>query len=36
MGPFPITHINENGTICFQIGIINDATNVRRIKPFFE
>ena len=36
MGPFPITQINNNGTVCFQKGIINDATNIRRIKPFFD
>ena len=36
MGPFPITQINNNGTVRFQKGIINDATNVRRIKPFFD
>ena len=36
MGPFPITQINDNGTVCFQKGIIDDATNIRRIKPFFD
>ena len=36
MGPFTITQINDNGTVCFQKGIINDATNIRRIKPFFD
>ena len=36
MGPLPITQINDNGTVRFQKGIINDATNIRRIKPFFE
>ena len=36
MGPFPITQINYNGTVFFQKGIINDATNIRRIKPFFD
>ena len=36
MGPFPITKINDNGTVRFQKGIINDATNIRRIKPFFD
>ena len=36
MGTFPITQINNNGTVCFQKGIINDAVNIRRIKPFFE
>ena len=36
MGPFPITQINDNGTVRFQKGIINDATNIFRIKPFFD
>ena len=36
MGPFPITPINDNGTVRFQKWIINDATNIRRIKPFFD
>ena len=36
MGPFPIKKINDNGTVRFQKGIINDATNIRRIKPFFD
>ena len=36
MGPFPITQINDNGTVCFQKGIINNATNICRIKPFFD
>ena len=36
MGPLPITQINENGTVRFQKGIINDATNILRIKPFFD
>ena len=36
MGQFPITKINDNGTVCFQKVIINDATNIRRIKPFFD
>ena len=36
MGPFPITQINDNGTVGFQKVIINDATNLRRIKPFFD
>ena len=31
MGPFPITKINDNGTVCFQKGIINNAVNIRRI-----
>ena len=36
MGPFPITQINDNGTVRFQKEIINDATNIRLIKPFFN
>ena len=36
MGPFPITQINDNGTIRFQNGIINDTTNILRIKPFLD
>ena len=36
MGTFPIVQMNDNGTVCFQNGIINDATNIRRIKPFFD
>ena len=36
MSPFPITQINDNGTIHFQKEIINDATNIHRIKPFFD
>ena len=36
MGSFPNMKINDNGMVCFQKGIINDATNIRRIKPFFD
>ena len=36
MGPFPIPKINDNGMVRFQKGIINDAANIRRIKPFFD
>ena len=36
MGPFPVTEINDNGTVCFQKGIINDAISIRRIKPLFN
>ena len=36
MGPFLITQINDNDTVCFQKGIINDDTNIHRIKPFFD
>ena len=36
MGPFPITQINDNDTVRFQKGIINDATNILIIQIFFE
>ena len=36
MGTLLNTQINDNGTVCFQKGIINDATNICRIKPFFN
>ena len=36
MGPFSITQINENVTVRFQKGINNDASNIRRIKSFFD
>ena len=36
IGMFPITQINDNEMVCFQKVIINDDTNIRRIKPFFE
>ena len=36
IGPSPITQINDNVTVRFQKGIINDATNIRIIKPFYD
>ena len=36
MVPLPMTQINENGTVCFQKGIINNASNISRIKTFFN
>ena len=35
-GPFVITKINDNGTVRFQIGIVNDIVNIRHIKPFYN
>ena len=35
MGMLLITQINDNGTVCLQKVIINDATNICRIKLFF-
>ena len=36
MGPFPIKKINDNYTVRFQKEVINDATNILIIKPFFD
>ena len=36
MDPFPNTKINYNGAVRFQNIIINDATNMPIIKPFFD
>ena len=36
MVPFLVTQINDNGTVCLQKVIINDATNIRVIKPSFD
>ena len=36
VGPLPLTQINDKWHNSFPKGIINDATNIRRIKPFFD
>ena len=36
IGPFLIMKINDDVTVLFQKGVINDATNICRIKPFFD
>jgi hypothetical protein len=35
-GPYEITQVNDNVTVRFQKGIVNDVVNIRRIKPFYE
>ncbi len=35
-GPYEITQVNDNGTVRFQKGIVNDVVNIRRIKPFHK
>ena len=36
IGPLPITQINDNGTVSFQKGIINDSTNTRKMQLLFD
>jgi transposase InsO family protein len=33
-GPYMLTGVNDNGTVRFHRGIINEVVNIRRIKPF--
>ena len=36
-GPFPITDVYTNGTVCIQWGNINEHINIHRLEPhFFE
>jgi hypothetical protein len=35
-GPYEITQVNDNGTVRVQKGTVNNAINIRRIKPFHE
>ena len=35
-GPYLLTKVNNNGTVKFQKGRVNDVINIRRIKPFFS
>jgi hypothetical protein len=35
-GPCEITQVNDNGTVRFQKGIVNDVINIGRIKPFHK
>ena len=33
-GPYRITQVNTNGTVCLQMGAVTDTVNIRRIHPF--
>ena len=35
-GPFKITEVFTNGTVCIQHGNVNEPINIRRIEPHFE
>jgi hypothetical protein len=35
-GPFKLTAMNDNGTVRFQKGIVNNVVNIRHIKPFIK
>ena len=36
MGPFCITDVFTNGTVCIQHGSANEHINIRRLEPHFE
>ena len=35
-GPYEITKVSTNGTICIKKGAITQRVNIRRITPYFE
>ena len=35
IGPYKVAHVNNNGTIRYQKGIVNDTINICQIKPYF-
>ena len=34
LGPYSITKVNTNGTVCLKMGAVTDTVNIRRIHPF--
>ena len=34
-GPYPITDVFTNGTVCIQCGAVNERINIRRLEPHF-
>ena len=35
-GPFNITSVHTNGTICIQRGALSERINIRRVKPYYR
>lgn len=35
-GPYHIRKVNNNGTVCLQMGSVTDTVNIRLIKPFHQ
>ena len=35
MGPYPITEVFTNSTVCIQRGVVNERINIRRLEPHF-
>ena len=36
IGPYPVTCINNNGTLRFRKGVITDVVNIRNAVPYRE
>ena len=34
-GPYVITNVFANGTVCMQRGAVNERINIRRLEPYF-
>ena len=34
-GPYPVTEVFANGTVCIQRGAVNERINIRRLEPHF-
>ena len=34
-GPYPVTEVFSNGTVCIQRGAVNERINIRRLEPHF-
>jgi pyruvate kinase len=35
-GPYKVTKVSNNGTVCIQKGVVNQRVNIRRLTPYFE
>ena len=35
-GPFTITKVNTNGTVCIKMGCVTDTYNIRNVKPYYD
>ena len=33
-GPYKITKVNDNGTVCLKIGAVEEVINLRRLTPY--
>ena len=35
-GPFKVLKVNDNGTICLRVGVVEDNVNIRRQTPYTQ